>query len=279
MRAGEATDERPGPEGTSLLLGLLLDRLRRALARLDAQRRQLRRLRRQLIHVGRVSTVGELTASLAHELSQPLTAILSNAQAAERLLAAEAPNLGEIRAILGDIVADDQRATAVIHRLRALLRDGGGEAGLVDVNELVVDATRLVGPDAALRRVTLRVDLAPGLPLVRGDRVQLQQVLLNLMLNGLDAIREAGGPGGELSLRTGGAGGEVTVAVHDSGGGIEPARLERIFEAFHTTKPDGLGMGLAIARAIARRHRGCLRADSAPGGGATLRLTLPAGDA
>ena len=148
------------------------------------------RLRQELSHIGRVSTVGELTASLAHELTQPLTAILHNAQAAQRTLEAGTVNLEEIREILADIVEDDRRAGDVIHRLRGLLKKGNLEFAALDVNEMVTEMTRLVSSEAALRNVSVRLELAPQLPPVRGDRVQLQQVILNLVLNGLDAMPE-----------------------------------------------------------------------------------------
>lgn len=236
------------------------------------------RLRQHLAHIGRVSTMGELTASLAHELSQPLTAILSNAQAAQRLLESDTPDLVELRAILADIVEDDNRATAVIHRLRGLLKKGDFTIATLDLNELVGEVARLVSGDAIIRDVSIRLELAPGLPPLRGDRVQLQQVLLNLILNGLDAMRDARAGDRTLVLQTaldGPAG--VRVAVRDSGVGIAQADLDHIFDAFYTTKPDGLGMGLAIARSIVQEHGGRLRAENNADGGATFSFTLPAG--
>ena len=151
---------------------------------------EAQRLRQELTHIGRVSTMGELTASLAHELTQPLTAILHNAQAAQRTLEAGAVNLEKIREILADIVADDRRAGEVISRLRDLLRKDTLEFATLDVNEMITEMTRLVGSEAALRNVSVRLELARLLPPTRGDRVQLQQVILNLVLNGLDAMPE-----------------------------------------------------------------------------------------
>ncbi len=235
------------------------------------------RLRQDLAHVGRVSTMGELTASLAHELNQPLTAILSNAQAAQRILHSDGADLAEIREILGDIVEDDKRAGEVIHRLRGFLRKAPLEVSTLDVGELVSQVARLVSRDAIIRNVAIRLDLAVGLPPVGGDRVQLQQVVLNLLMNGLDAMRESSSGERALVLRTFMAGpASVVVAVEDSGGGIEAADLGHVFHAFYTTKPDGLGMGLAIARSIVEAHGGRLDARNNPEGGTTFSFTLPA---
>ena len=233
------------------------------------------RLRQDLAHVGRVSTMGELTASLAHELNQPLTAILSNAQAAQRILASDKGDLGEIREILGDIVEDDKRAGEVIHRLRGFLKKSNTELAALDIGELVSQVARLVSSDAIIRNVAIRLDLAPELPPVCGDRVQLQQVILNLLMNGLDAMRESGEGERALVLRTVDGPESVVVAVEDSGVGIDEADLDHVFHAFYTTKPDGLGMGLAIARSIVEAHGGHLEARNNPGCGATFSFTLP----
>jgi signal transduction histidine kinase len=236
------------------------------------------RLRQDLAHVGRVSTMGELTASLAHELNQPLTAILSNAQAALRLLASDKADLADIRDILGDIVEDDKRAAEVIHRLRGFLKKSNLELSPLDIGELVSQVARLVSSDAIIRNVSIRLELTPGLPPVCGDRVQLQQVILNLLMNGLDAMRESSEGERTLVVRTLGAdhAASVVVAVEDSGMGIDEADLEHVFHAFYTTKPEGLGMGLAIARSIVEAHGGRLEARNNPGRGATFSFTLPA---
>ena len=220
--------------------------------------------------------MGELTASLAHELNQPLTAILSNAQAAQRILASDPTDLAEIREILGDIVEDDKRAGEVIHRLRGFLKKSNVELAALDIGELVGQVARLVTSDAIIRNVAIRLDLAPGLPPVCGDRVQLQQVIRNRLMNGLDAMREPGESERTLVLRTFSEGpASVVVAVEDSGVGIDEADLEHVFHAFYTTKADGLGMGLAIARSIVEAHGGRLSARNNPGGGATFSFTLP----
>ena len=234
------------------------------------------RLLQDLAHVGRVSTMGELTASLAHELNQPLTAILSNAQAAQRILHAGGADLAEIREILSDIVEADKRAGDVIQRLRGFLKKGQLEFSTLDVGELVSQVARLVSSDAIIRNVVVRLDLAIGLPPIGGDRVQLQQVVLNLLMNGLDAMRECDAGERTLVLRTFMASpARVVVAVTDSGVGIKEANLEQVFHAFYTTKPDGLGMGLAIARSIVEAHGGQLDARSNPEGGTTFSFTLP----
>lgn len=235
------------------------------------------RLRQDLAHVGRVSTMGELTASLAHELNQPLTAILSNAQAAQRILASDRADLAEIREILQDIVEDDKRAGEVIHRLRGFLKKSSLELSTLDIGELASQVARLVSSDAIIRNVAIQLERAPGLPPVCGDRVQLQQVILNLLMNGLDAMRESGEGERTLVVRTSGAGpASVVVAVEDSGVGIDEADLDHVFHAFYTTKPDGLGMGLAIARSIVEAHGGRLDAKNNPKSGATFSFTLPA---
>jgi len=234
------------------------------------------RLRQDLAHVGRVSTVGELTASLAHELNQPLTAILANAQAARRILESDQADLTELRAIVGDIVDDDERASEVIRRLRGFLKKGTLERASVDMGELVGQVARLVAGDAILRNVVIQLELAPDLPPVYGDRVQLQQVVLNLILNGLDAMRDSEVGNRALVLRTARDGpATVEVTVQDSGAGIEKADLDHIFDAFYTTKADGLGMGLAIVRSIVEAHGGRVGARSNPEGGATFSFALP----
>jgi len=234
------------------------------------------RLRQELTHIGRVSALGELTASLAHELNQPLTAILNNAEVAQRFLDADAPNIPELREIMKDIVADEIRAADVIQRVRVLVKKGVLEHGPLDINGVVGEVAQLVRSDMASRQVPMTLELAKGLPRVRGDRVQLQQVVLNVVLNGIDAMRETNGRDPALAIRTFAAGPRsVTVAIEDSGPGIDPHDVERIFEPLYTTKREGLGMGLAIARTIIQAHGGQLRAANNPAGGATFEFTLP----
>jgi signal transduction histidine kinase len=235
-------------------------------------------LRNDLAHAGRVATIGELTASLAHELNQPLTAILSNAQAGQRVLETAPVDLEEMGEILKDIVEDDKRAAEVIRRLRGLLTKRDPQMRMVDLNEALNEVARLVSGDAVARGVSIRLELADGLPPVLGDRVQLQQVTLNLVLNGMDAMRESGTRDRVLVLRTAKAGAKtVRVEVQDSGVGINESDMGKIFQAFYTTKADGMGIGLAITRSIVDVHGGRLEAHNNPDGGATFSFTLPLG--
>jgi signal transduction histidine kinase len=246
-----------------------------ALERAHAER-EVARLRQELAHIGRVSALGELTASLAHELNQPLTAILNNAHVAQQLLEAEVPDVEALRDIVADILADDQRAAKVISRLRALLKKGELDHVLLDLNEIVRDVAELVRSDMVFRHVPMTLELDPGLPQVRGDRVQLQQVILNLVLNSLEAMSEPDARDHVLGIRTSRAGPTaVSVAIRDSGAGIDMADIDRMFQPLYTTKTEGLGMGLAIARTIVDAHGGELRASNNPEGGATFEFSLP----
>ena len=237
------------------------------------------RLRQDLAHIGRVSALGELTASLAHELSQPLTAILNNAHAAQLLVEGDVVDLEkvrEIRMILSDIVADDERATAVISGLRALLKKGEPEFVPLDLNEIVTEVAWLMRSDTIMRKVSMSLELSSDIPNARGDRVQLQQVVLNLVLNGLEAMREPHTGARTLVIRTARDGaGELHVTVQDSGPGIALKDLDHIFEPLYTTKSAGLGMGLAIVRTIVNAHGGAVEAENNPQGGASFRFTLP----
>jgi len=256
-------------------LHLLGEVFANALARKQGEL-EAQRLRQDLTHIGRVSALGELAASLAHELNQPLTAILSNAQAAQRLLAVDAANLEEVREILKDIVTDDKRAGDIIHRLSGLIKKGDLEFVPLDLNEIVGEVTWLVRSDAILRNVSLSLEFADDLPKVRGDRVQLQQVVLNLVLNALEAMREPGAGDRTLVIRTARDGAAaVTVAVQDAGIGLDETVGDRMFQPLYTTKAGGLGMGLAIARTIVGAHGGTLGAANNVQGGATFHFTLP----
>jgi two-component system, LuxR family, sensor kinase FixL len=240
---------------------------------------ELRRLQGEVAHVSRVSTMGQLSTALAHELNQPLGAILSNAEAAEMLLDAEPPALGQVREILADIRKDDERAGEVIRRMRALLRKREMEMLPVDIRDLVHNVLELVSGDAALRKVTVRAEVDSRPLPIRGDRVHLQQVLLNLLVNALEAV--AGNPSEErqVTVQAGrNHAGEIEVSVSDIGPGIPPAQLPRLFEPFFTTKPDGMGMGISIARTIVQAHNGRIWAENNAEGGATFRFTLPVSD-
>jgi len=254
------------------LLGVAMDVTKRKQAELEAQR-----LEDEIAHVGRVSMMGQLASALAHEINQPLGAILRNAEAAELFMQSKTPDLEEIRAILADIRTDDQRAGSVIDRMRGLLKRHVLDTQLLDLAELVGSVTQLAQSDAAMRHVKLKVNLPVDLPPVRGDRVHLQQVLLNLILNGMDALNGAGPENRRVtvSARVEGAR-AVEIAVCDTGQGIAAEKLFQIFDPFFTTKADGMGMGLAISRTIIEAHGGRLWAENNNGtGGATFRFTLP----
>jgi PAS domain S-box-containing protein len=232
--------------------------------------------RQELAHFLRVSTVGVMTTSLAHELNQPLTAIMANAQAALRLLAAEQPDLAEFREVLEDMIDEDRRAGEIISQLREMLRKGPVEHGILDVNALVGGVARLVGSDALIRNVDLHVALDPATPPLKGDRTQVQQVVLNLLLNALEAAAESTTGERSVVVRTGGdPAGMVEISVLDTGPGVPEELAERVFEPFFTTKTLGMGMGLSIARSIVSAHGGTIWTEKRPGGGAAFRLHLP----
>jgi PAS domain S-box-containing protein len=233
------------------------------------------RLRREIAHISRVTLMGELTASLAHELNQPLTAIMTNAHAGERYLAQAAPPLGELREILADVAADARRAGEVIHRLRSLLKKDAARFRPLDLNEVIREVVTLTRSDAIIRRQPIELALAPDLPPVVGDRVQLQQVLLNLVLNGMEAMAPRAPAERQLRIRTLREASAVRVGVQDEGPGIPPDKLEAVFDTFFTTKPNGMGMGLAISRSIVEAHGGRIWAENNPERGATFWFALP----
>lgn len=237
------------------------------------------RHRDELAHLSRVALLAELSGSLAHELNQPLTAILSNAQAATRFLAMDPPELGEVAESLANIVESDKRAGEVIRRLRAMLRKEAADHREIDLNEVVADVMRIIRSDLLNRSIEAVLALAPALPRVWGDKVQLQQVLLNLVTNGSDAMSGLPGPR-RMVIRTRAlADGGVEVSVSDVGTGIPGDQLETIFQPFVSSKADGMGLGLAVCTSIIESHRGRLWASNNPGPGATVHFSLPAGDA
>jgi PAS domain S-box-containing protein len=254
-----------------LMRGVVLD--------ISARRRselELQQVQGQLAHVGRVSMLGELAAALAHELGQPLGAILRNAEAAELFLQHEPPDLDELRAILADIRRDDQRAGDVIERLRSLLKRRSIDARPLAVSDLLSGCAALTHAEATARRVKLEFEAEPALPNVMGDRVHLQQVLLNLVLNAMDAVEGEPAERRLVSVRARLDGGRtVEVAVSDSGHGMTPERLALVFEPFFTTKSNGMGIGLPISRTIIEAHGGHIWAESNADKGATFRFTLP----
>jgi PAS domain S-box-containing protein len=239
------------------------------------ERKRAEEAGRELAHASRLALVGELTASIAHEINQPLAAILTNAGAAELLLDSATPPLDEVRAILADIRKDDLRANEVIRRLRDLLRKREVQIEPVDLNEVSSAVVHLVRGES--RRRGVRVESAPAddLPLVRGDRVHLQQVLLNLIVNGMDAVAGAPGPKRVTVRTTVKENGFAEIAVSDTGSGVLPDRLGRLFDPFFSTKKEGMGLGLSIARSLVEAHGGRIWAENNPDGGATFRFTVP----
>jgi C4-dicarboxylate-specific signal transduction histidine kinase len=235
-----------------------------------------RRLRDELAHLTRVATVGELTTSLAHELNQPLTAIMSNAQAVQRLLGSDTPDMSEVRDALTDIVNDNRRAGEVIRSLRKLLKQEDPQRKPVDINEIIQETISLVNSDFAISNISLTIDLSAELPSIVGDRIQLQQVILNLILNAVEAMRDVESDSRDLIVRTRyDDSSTITVEVQDSGIGIDAGKLGKVFDPFFTTKPDGLGMGLSINRTIIETHGGRIWATQSPEGGATFSFNLP----
>jgi PAS domain S-box-containing protein len=233
--------------------------------------------RTELAHLSRVTMLGELSGSLAHELNQPLTAILSNAQAAQRFLAYDDVDLNEVRDILGDIVKQDKRAGEVIHRLRLLLKKSTVEHRLLDLNDVVSEVLKLVSNDLLNQRVIGQMELAPELPAIVGDRVQLQQVVLNLVMNGCDAIATGPSSDRKLIIRTELDNGDgICVSVADQGVGLSPDNLEKVFEPFFSTKPHGMGLGLSVCRTIIAAHGGKLWAANNAERGVTFYFTIPA---
>jgi len=256
---------------TALIAGLIGQR---------AWRRRLEReaveLRHGLAHASRVTMLGQLASSLAHELNQPLGAILRNAEAAELFLKSDKPDLDELRAIVADIHKDDQRAGDVIDRLRALLKRRQLDPRPVLLSELVDEVVTLTRVDSVTRHVGVEIDVPRDLPLVRGDRIHLQQVLLNLLLNGMDALADVADGERLLTVRARTAGaGFVEVAVSDNGHGIPAENVGRLFEPFFTTKSQGMGLGLPISRTITEAHGGRIWAENNAERGATFRFTLP----
>jgi len=233
-------------------------------------------LRNELAYISRINTMGELAASLAHEINQPLAAIRSNAEAIQSMLEAQAPDLSEIKAAIADIVSDDARAGDTIRRLRALFRREELAHSELDLGELLQEVSRIMRSDAVIRKVSLNLDLAQPLRTVLADRIQIQQAIINLLLNAFDAVSEAQENSRQVTLSALAEGsGCIRVLVRDSGNGIEPDALPRIFDAFFTTKPGGLGMGLAISRSIVEAHGGRLSVSSNPGHGTTFEISLP----
>lgn len=237
---------------------------------------KLRETQAELARVARWTIMGELTASIAHEINQPLAGVVTNANACLQWLAAARPNLAEARKAVRRIARDGKRAGDVIARVRALLQKGGPVRVPLNINQVVRATVSLVRPELHRKTIALRMDLAPELPRVLADRVQLEQVMMNLILNAMDALTEVTKRPRLLRIRTARPKSRVVrVEIRDTGAGIDPAQAKRLFEPFFTTKPHGLGLGLAISRSIVEAHGGRLWATSNRGPGATVQFTLP----
>jgi signal transduction histidine kinase len=254
-----------------LIATLLAQRRRRRIAESESQKRFS-----EMAHMNRRVSMGELSESMAHELNQPLGAIHNNAGAAEMLIKADPPKLQEVAEILADIKRDDQRASDIIARTRKMMRKAEFQPQGIDLNETIGEAVEMLAADASVNGVSLRTELDPGLPKARADRIQVQQVILNLALNAIESLDDGRADRRELVIRTTRANGkEAEVSVADSGGGIPAELLPRIFEPFVTSKTTGMGLGLAISRTIVESHGGQIRAENAPAGGAVFHFTLP----
>jgi C4-dicarboxylate-specific signal transduction histidine kinase len=237
---------------------------------------EAQRSRQELAHVSRVSTVGEMTASLAHQLNQPLAAIMTNAQVAQRILGVASPDLHEIRAILQDIVKDDRRASDVIQRLRTLLRKGELEMTSIDLKMTIREVVDLISSEAIIRNTAVTLDFTREPVFVQGDRVHLQQVILNLLHNALEAMSDEREASRKICVECFPADdGHVSIRVRDSGPGLRDGAEGLIFEPFYTTKAGGMGMGLSIVRSIVQAHGGRIHAANHPGRGAVFEILLP----
>jgi signal transduction histidine kinase len=256
---------------TLLIIGLLVNLHKRKQAEKEARQR-----RDELAHVTRVATMGELTSSLAHELNQPLTAIRNYANAAQRFLSQGEPDLSKTREALEGIIRDDRRAAEVIGRVRGLLKKEEPRYRPVHMNNVIQEILAFIRNDSVLEGLSIETELAPELSAVAGDRVQLQQVLLNLMLNAVDAMNKVKPDLRKLVIKTENEESRgVKISVRDFGSGIDEAHRDKLFESFYTTKPTGMGMGLAISQRIIHAHGGSIQAENNPDVGATFYFTLP----
>jgi signal transduction histidine kinase len=239
----------------------------------EEERERLRRTQAELTHVNRVSTLGELTASLAHEIKQPIGAAVTNAEACVRLLDRDQPDISEAREAVLEMVKDARRAADIVDRVRSLYQKGSSELNSVDVNEVIREMVVMLANEANRHSVTISTDLTAGLPHMMADRVQLQQLLMNLMLNGIEAMR---GTSGELGIKSQLSGdGHLLISVADTGVGLPTEDTDKIFDAFFTTKSQGTGLGLAISRSIVNAHGGRIWATANSGRGATFHIALP----
>jgi PAS domain S-box-containing protein len=249
------------------------------LKRAEQERERLRQAQSELAHINRVTTMGEFAGSIAHEIKQPISAAHTNANACLRWLERDQPDIEKARKAVSRIIQDVTRASEIINRIHALFKKGDPEREWVDVNEFIQEMVSMMRTEAERRAISVHTELASALPSVRADRVQLQQVLMNLMLNGIDAIDQAN-MARDLTIKSQwNADGQVLISVSDTGMGLPPEQAEKIFDAFFTTKPRGTGMGLSISRSIIESHGGRLWASDNSNHGATFQFTLPVGHA
>ena len=253
-----------------LIAILLQEHRRRQLAEVQSRQRMA-----ELAHVNRFSTAGELTASIAHEINQPLGSILANAETAEEILKSSSPDIAELREIVSDILQDDRRATEVIQRMRSLLKKAPFEPKQFDLNEVVQETIRFFSALAIGRKFELVSVITPDALPIFGDRIQLQQVILNLVMNGVEAMRDTPSENRIISIRTSRVDNFAQLSVSDRGSGIPEEKLKEVFEPFFTSKAEGMGMGLSIARTIIEAHHGVISAKNRDHGGAAFRIRLP----
>jgi PAS domain S-box-containing protein len=271
---GKALFEGRSEEGVAFVVDLT-ERRRAERAERESERRY-HEIRSELAHANRVVTIGHMTSSIAHEVNQPIAATVINAETALRWLDAQPPNLEEVRETLGRIVKDGHRAGDIIERIRNLIKKAPARKESLEINKAILEVIVLSRGEAAKKRVSVQTQLAEGLPRIHGDRVQLQQVILNLIINAIDAMSDMGEQSRELLVSTASMSDGVLVAVRDSGPGLDAASIERLFEPFYTTKPGGLGMGLSICRSIIETHEGRLWAIANVPKGAIFQFRVPA---
>ena len=267
--------EDPKRRRVGILFNDITERKRAEAEARDSERR-FREVQAELAHAGRVATMGQLSASIAHEVKQPITAAVTYAEAARRWLSAEPPNFREVDDALSHIVKEGKRAGEVVARIPALIKKVPARKDNVAINDAILEVIALTRAEAANNGVSVRTQLTEGLPRVRGDRVQLQQVLLNLIVNAIEAMRDVGEDERELFISTRNEPDGVSVEVRDSGPGFAPGTLDHVFAGFYTPKPDGLGIGLSICRSIIEAHGGRLRASSNLPRGASIQFALSA---
>jgi C4-dicarboxylate-specific signal transduction histidine kinase len=271
---GSAAFDEQQDHGVAFVLDLT--ERKRAEAEARESERRYRETQLELAHANRVATMGQLTSSIAHEVNQPIAAAVTYASAARRFLSADPPNLREVDDALTLIVREGNRAGEVVGRVRALIKKSPARKDAVEINDAILEVIALTRTEAANNSVSVRTQLAEGLPHVQGDRVQLQQVLLNLIINAIEAMRDGGEKERELLVASRNGPDGISVEVRDSGPGFAAMDLDRVFEAFYSTKPDGVGLGLSICRSIIEAHNGRLWASPNVSRGAIFRFIAPA---